>query len=165
MRNFYKAIDLKANNHAATFKNSTAITKVVTGMITNLYKEVESDKTYNNQRFESAYQLSITPLFEFYLGRFLYHLSADNNYGWSIYVRRQIKKCAHKSQGLTLDNVIIDLDSGVFASGQVYVALSRCCSIDNIRLKRPLLEKDILINPVISRFYAYLRTISKKDSA
>jgi ATP-dependent exoDNAse (exonuclease V) alpha subunit len=64
----------------------------------------------------------------------------------------------HKSQGLTLDNVIIDLGSGAFASGQVYVALSRCRSIDNIRLKRPLLEKDVMINPVVTRFYAYLRT-------
>jgi hypothetical protein len=63
----------------------------------------------------------------------------------------------HKSQGLTLENVIIDLGSGAFASGQVYVAMSRCRSIDNIRLKRPLLEKDIVINPVITRFYAYLR--------
>ena len=47
----------------------------------------------------------------------------------------------HKSQGLTLENVIIDLGSGAFASGQVYVALSRCRSIDNMLLKRPLLEK------------------------
>jgi len=54
--------------------------------------------------------------------------------------------------------VIIDLGSGAFASGQVYVALSRCRSIDNIRLKRPLLEKDVMINPVVTRFYAYLRT-------
>jgi ATP-dependent exoDNAse (exonuclease V) alpha subunit len=71
----------------------------------------------------------------------------------------------HKSQGLTLDNVIVDLGSGAFASGQVYVALSRCRSIDNIRLKRPLLEKDILINPIISRFYAYLRTKPIKAGA
>ena len=65
----------------------------------------------------------------------------------------------HKSQGLTLDNVIIDLGTGAFASGQVYVALSRCRSIDNIRFKRPLREKDILINPIIKRFYGYLRNL------
>jgi ATP-dependent DNA helicase PIF1 len=67
----------------------------------------------------------------------------------------------HKSQGLTLDNVIIDLGSGAFASGQAYVAFSRCRSIDNIRLKRPLLEKDILISPVIRNFYSFLRNGEK----
>jgi ATP-dependent exoDNAse (exonuclease V) alpha subunit len=65
----------------------------------------------------------------------------------------------HKSQGLTLDNVIIDLGFGAFASGQVYVALSRCRSINNIRLKRPLREKDILINPVVTKFHEYLRSL------
>ncbi|MCP4475262.1 MAG: ATP-binding domain-containing protein, partial [Gammaproteobacteria bacterium] len=33
----------------------------------------------------------------------------------------------HKSQGKTFDHVIIDVGHGTFASGQIYVALSRCC--------------------------------------
>jgi len=69
----------------------------------------------------------------------------------------------HKSQGLTLDTVIIDLGSAAFACGQVYVALSRCRSINNIRLKRPLLEKDILINPVINKFYSFLRNLKNSE--
>jgi hypothetical protein len=39
----------------------------------------------------------------------------------------------HKSQGLTFDKVIIDA-GGSFAPGQVYVALSRCRSLDGIIL-------------------------------
>ncbi|MFN5134202.1 MAG: ATP-dependent RecD-like DNA helicase, partial [Chitinophagaceae bacterium] len=39
----------------------------------------------------------------------------------------------HKSQGLTFDKVMIDAASS-FSSGQVYVALSRCTSLDGIVL-------------------------------
>ncbi len=39
----------------------------------------------------------------------------------------------HKSQGLTFNNVMIDAASS-FSSGQVYVALSRCTSLDGIVL-------------------------------
>ncbi len=52
----------------------------------------------------------------------------------------------HKSQGLTFDNVIIDLDRGAFACGQVYVALSRCRTLGGIVLRRPLATADIRTN-------------------
>jgi ATP-dependent exoDNAse (exonuclease V) alpha subunit len=39
----------------------------------------------------------------------------------------------HKSQGLTFEKVMIDAGSA-FSSGQVYVALSRCTSLDGIVL-------------------------------
>ncbi len=42
----------------------------------------------------------------------------------------------HKSQGLTFDKVIIDSESA-FAHGQVYVALSRCRSIEGLVLSTP----------------------------
>ncbi len=50
----------------------------------------------------------------------------------------------HKSQGKTFDNVIIDMEYGAFAPGQLYVALSRCTSFDGITLSRPLTKRDIL---------------------
>ena len=50
----------------------------------------------------------------------------------------------HKSQGKTFDNVIIDMEYGSFAPGQLYVALSRCTSFDGISLSRPLTRKDII---------------------
>lgn len=40
----------------------------------------------------------------------------------------------HKSQGLTFEKMIVDL-SDAFAPGQVYVALSRCTSLDGLELR------------------------------
>ncbi|MEL7302558.1 MAG: AAA family ATPase, partial [Pseudomonadota bacterium] len=53
----------------------------------------------------------------------------------------------HKAQGLTLDNVYIDLGRGTFAHGQAYVALSRCRSLEGLTLARPLQPRDILFDP------------------
>lgn len=50
----------------------------------------------------------------------------------------------HKSQGLTFDRVIIDANLS-FAPGQVYVALSRCRTLDGIVLSAPI-EANVIIS-------------------
>lgn len=50
----------------------------------------------------------------------------------------------HKSQGLTFDKVVIDAGQA-FAHGQVYVALSRCTTLDGIVLKTRI-QGDTLIS-------------------
>lgn len=57
----------------------------------------------------------------------------------------------HKSQGLTFDRVIIDA-CAAFAHGQVYVALSRCRTLDGIVLSSRINSRSFIDNPQISGF-------------
>jgi ATP-dependent DNA helicase PIF1 len=65
-------------------------------------------------------------------------------YSWAITI--------HKSQGLTLENAIIDIGSNIFADGQTYVALSRVKSIDGLYLTSFDYSK-IKCNPLVKKFY------------
>lgn len=58
----------------------------------------------------------------------------------------------HKSQGKTFSHVVIDLGQRAFANGQVYVALSRCKTLEGITLKRPIRLSDILIDSNVTHF-------------
>jgi ATP-dependent DNA helicase PIF1 len=60
----------------------------------------------------------------------------------------------HKAQGLTLENVRIDLGRGAFAPGQAYVALSRCPTLAGLKLVRPLTPRDIMVDPEVLDFLA-----------
>lgn len=57
----------------------------------------------------------------------------------------------HKSQGLTFDRLIIDAGKS-FASGQVYVALSRCRTLEGIVLKSKITPEVIYADHRVSKF-------------
>jgi hypothetical protein len=57
----------------------------------------------------------------------------------------------HKSQGLTFDRVVIDAVNS-FAPGQVYVALSRCTSLQGIVLCSRIFRSSIMTDERIIRF-------------
>ncbi|NOR23319.1 MAG: AAA family ATPase [Desulforhopalus sp.] len=57
----------------------------------------------------------------------------------------------HKSQGLTFDRAIIDAQAA-FAHGQVYVALSRCRTLEGIVLSSPLSPRAIKTDRTVLRF-------------
>ena len=64
----------------------------------------------------------------------------------------------HKSQGKTFDHVMIDIDRGTFAAGQMYVALSRCTTFEGIVLRTRIAPHHIRTDGRIVEFlerYAY----------
>jgi ATP-dependent DNA helicase PIF1 len=61
----------------------------------------------------------------------------------------------HKCQGATLDMAIIDAGDSIFEYGQLYTALSRVRSLDNLYLVN-FSEKGIMCNPKVKSFYGNL---------
>lgn len=59
----------------------------------------------------------------------------------------------HKSQGLTFDRAIIAADAS-FAHGQVYVALSRCRTLEGLVLHTPLRRSSIIVDPAVASYAA-----------
>ncbi|HUX78644.1 MAG TPA: WYL domain-containing protein, partial [Alphaproteobacteria bacterium] len=58
----------------------------------------------------------------------------------------------HKSQGKTFNKVILDIGSGSFMPGQVYVALSRCTTLEGLILKKPIQKKHIWLDYNVIKF-------------
>lgn len=59
----------------------------------------------------------------------------------------------HKSQGLTFDHAIIDANQS-FAPGQVYVALSRCRTLEGLVLASPLEARSIINDERVNTYIA-----------
>ena len=57
----------------------------------------------------------------------------------------------HKSQGLTFEKAVIDAGKA-FSPGQVYVALSRCRSLEGIVLKSPINTESISVDKQVIEF-------------
>ncbi len=70
----------------------------------------------------------------------------------------------HKAQGQTYEKVIIDLNSHIFAPGQLYVALSRAKSLDGLYLTKPVTYSDIITDDSIFVFLSKLRIIDQKKT-
>lgn len=79
-------------------------------------------------------------------------ISESNNGSFSQYpLKLAWAITIHKSQGLTFEKAIIDVDAA-FAFGQAYVALSRCRSLEGMVLKEPVRPENVRTDPQIVTF-------------
>lgn len=68
----------------------------------------------------------------------------------------------HKSQGLTFDRAIIDANQS-FAPGQVYVALSRCRTLEGLVLATPLEARAIINDSRVDTYIAQQETEAQRS--
>lgn len=122
-----------------SFNGSSILVKILsTGEIVTVNKTTWENRKYNslnNMEGETTIDSVVIGTFEQY----------PLTLAWAITI--------HKSQGLTLDSLNIDLDRGAFAAGQTYVALSRCKDLSHVSLARPIKMGDVKVDKRVINFY------------
>lgn len=134
-----------ANDVNGQFKNGE--TGYVTGFVG---KSVKVLKESNEQEIlvdkhtweERDYAVNGGSLISFPVGKYKQY---PLKHGWAVTI--------HKSQGMSLDNAVIQMGRGAFASGQTYVALSRLRTLEGMGLIGNILPSDVIVDPAISDFY------------
>lgn len=68
----------------------------------------------------------------------------------------------HKSQGLTFDHAVLDINDS-FAHGQVYVALSRCRTLEGLVLSRPLAPYSVINDQSVSQYMEGVLSVARQS--
>jgi len=152
-------LDLKTGSQVMLLNNDRAGRWIngTLGKIVDVQEDSDGADVIHVELAEGGGTVEVTP-FTWEMFRFFYNEDADRldsetigsftqyplRLAWAVTI--------HKSQGKTFCKVIVDIGGGTFSHGQVYVALSRCTSLEGIVLKKPILKKHIFMDRRIVQF-------------
>ncbi|PKN10186.1 MAG: AAA family ATPase, partial [Deltaproteobacteria bacterium HGW-Deltaproteobacteria-5] len=152
------AVDLKLKKGAQIMLlNNDSLGQWINGTIGKIRKFEQNDDGDNVivAELDNGDTVSISPytwkIYRFFLKN--EELRSEEVGSFTQYpVRLAFAVTIHKSQGKTFENVVIDVGRGTFAHGQMYVALSRCTTLNGIILKQPLKKNHILMDWQVVKF-------------
>lgn len=118
---------------------SAGIVNGMRGVIKSLFKDFVIIKDTQGNLHNISYYKDI---FDKKNKSYILHMPLKVSYALSI----------HKSQGMTIDAVEIDLGDNIFTCGQAYTALSRAKSLKSIKIIE-VSKESFKINPYVKAFY------------
>lgn len=128
-----------ANDQEGQYQNGTL------GIVLNVYKDMvrirkrSGDIVYVTKHKWDKYEYK----FDEKLGEVTYEIDGSCE---QIGCKPAYAVTFHKSQGLTLDSIFIDMSSHFVPESGVYLALSRCRTLEGIGLSRPITQDDIVVS-------------------
>lgn len=124
------------------------------GKVTGFGKDEEGTPLIN-ARLDNSNSVEISPyrweIYHFFLKND--ELVSESVGSFTQYpVRLAFAITIHKSQGKTFEKAVIDVGKGTFAHGQMYVALSRCTTLEGMVLRQPLRKNHVLMDWQVVKF-------------
>jgi ATP-dependent DNA helicase PIF1 len=157
------AVELKLKKGAQIMLlNNDSCGRWVNGTVGRVvgFAKDEEDREVILAGLETGERVDITP-YTWNIYRFLLkdgELASEAIGSFTQYpVRPAFAVTIHKSQGKTFTRAVVDVGRGTFASGQMYVALSRCTSMEGLVLKQPIRKSQILSDWQVAKFLTGLQ--------